>query len=142
MFIDKKGYYGVNCYCKQRKGNYKKIRIRPHKAVAEAFIPNPCNYKVVNHLDANKLHNHYTNLEWTTYKGNSQHASKLGLLPSQKGCNNGYSKLTELDIHYIRANYYYNPGKGSNAKQLAKKFNVHPATITNVISGKCYKEII
>lgn len=35
-----------------------------HRLVAQAFIPNPCNYKEVNHKDENSRNNKVSNLEW------------------------------------------------------------------------------
>lgn len=50
-----------------------------HRLVAEAFLTTDKN-QCVNHIDGNKLNNHYTNLEWVTFKQNSEHASKTGLI--------------------------------------------------------------
>lgn len=50
-----------------------------HRLVALAFIPNPDNLPVVNHIDGNPLNNDVSNLEWTTHEGNSVHAVTTGL---------------------------------------------------------------
>lgn len=59
------------------KGKTKIIRL--HRIIAEAFIPNPTNKPVINHINGIKNDNRIENLEWTTYKENSIHAIKTGL---------------------------------------------------------------
>lgn len=51
-----------------------------HRLVALHFVKNHDEEvnTVVNHLDCNYLNNNADNLEWTTMKGNSQHALKSG----------------------------------------------------------------
>ena len=51
-----------------------------HRLVAIHFVQNtnPTIYTVVNHLDSNYLNNRYDNLEWTTVRGNLQHAHQNG----------------------------------------------------------------
>lgn len=62
------------------KANGKKERRFIHRLVALHFIENsnPDINTVVNHIDNDYKNNNAENLEWTTYKGNTQHAIKSG----------------------------------------------------------------
>ena len=53
---------------------------RVHRLLMEAFVPNSLNKKQINHIDADKLNNALSNLEWATSSENTQHAVNMGLL--------------------------------------------------------------
>lgn len=61
----------------KKDGKFKNYKV--HRLVAEAFIPNPCNYPIINHINGNKIDNRIENLEWCTYSYNTKEAYKLGL---------------------------------------------------------------
>ena len=71
--INEKGYHKVLL---QKEG--KKYKTGVHRLVAKAFIPNPNNYKEVNHIDENKDNNYYKNLEWCNREQNIAHSVKSG----------------------------------------------------------------
>lgn len=53
--------------------------ILAHRLVATLWLDNSDNFGVVNHIDGNKLNNHYSNLEWCTLAHNNKHARDTGL---------------------------------------------------------------
>ncbi len=71
------GYWSVGLAVEKIQKNE-----RIHRLVAEAFIPNPNNFPIVNHIDGNKYNNTVNNLQWTTYQGNMLHAHATNLVNS------------------------------------------------------------
>jgi len=65
--------YSQICLTKNNHKSTKKV----HRLVAEAFIPNPNNYKAVNHKDENKKNNHVDNLEWCSAKYNNNYGTRI-----------------------------------------------------------------
>ena len=66
------------CYKYERVGlvNEEGLRLyRVHQLVALAFIPNPDNYKQINHIDGNPHNNKVSNLEWCSAAHNIRHTS-------------------------------------------------------------------
>lgn len=73
-FVGTDGYYQVA----RRIGGRKSYHIRVHRLYAILFIPNPNNYKYINHIDSNKLNNSLDNLEWCTNSMNVKHGWDSG----------------------------------------------------------------
>ena len=51
----------------------KQVKYSVHRLVAEAFLPKEEGRDFVNHLDGNRLNNHYSNLEWVSMQENNCH---------------------------------------------------------------------
>jgi len=66
--INARGYL----YCNISK-NSKVTKVKIHILVAKYFVDNIHHKETVNHIDLNKLNNHFSNLEWLTRKENIQH---------------------------------------------------------------------
>lgn len=71
--IDKRGYKKAHL-SRDGTAEWKSV----HRLVATAFCEKPEGCDIVNHLDNNPSNNNADNLEWTTYKGNMQHATRQG----------------------------------------------------------------
>lgn len=66
--VNARGYSYCNILI---NGVVKKVKI--HRLVAKAFIPNLEKKETVNHKDLNKQNNKAENLEWTTLQENIKH---------------------------------------------------------------------
>ena len=133
-----KGEITSGGYCRvhiSHKGVQYKFLV--HRLVAEAFILNPKRLPEINHIDGNKQNNSVDNLEWCTRSQNTSHAFKTGLR-NYNGCKNPHSKLTQSDVETIRRIYVRGKHCENNSYGLAKRYNVSPKTMQNVVNGNHY----
>lgn len=120
--------------------NGKRKKYLVHRLVAMAFIPNPNNYKCVNHKDGNKLNNNVSNLEWCSYSYNLKHAYNTNLRKIPKGVTNPASKLTMEQVKEIRNNYVKGKHSEFNTYGLAKRYNVSPSCILKIVKDITYTD--
>ncbi|HFK5582124.1 TPA: HNH endonuclease [Elizabethkingia anophelis] len=128
--VGKGGY--VRCaLVKNKKNNYHLI----HRLVASAFIGK--SELQVNHIDGNKLNNHFSNLEYVTCKQNIEHAVHNGLFP--KGWKNGRSKLKDDEVYEIKRLL---ENRNRTTLEISTMFNVSIDTIKDIRNGRTWKHII
>ena len=99
----KSGYVLFTTRLEGRNG--KSLCFKVHRLVAVAFINNPENKPIINHIDSNRSNNNVTNLEWCTYKENVSHCIMMGRFPYRYGKDNHQTKLSVEDVVFIRENY-------------------------------------
>ena len=105
-----------------------------HILVAEHFIQNLKNLPIVNHKDGNKKNCSVSNLEWTTYSDNNQHAYDNQL--KLRGENFYNAKLTEKDVSEIKK-----LGKYTTYQNIADKYGVTKATIRDILINRTWKNV-
>ena len=131
----KYGYCWVNVRIGEKTNHFL------HRLVAKVFIPNPENKPEVNHIDGDKTNNCVNNLEWCTSSENKKHAVDTGL--TTQGEKNAKAKLTKDEVRrivemYRRSEYELGVVTFSD---LARKNNVTPGVIREIITRKSYKSV-
>jgi len=111
-----------------------------HKLLAENFIPNPKNYKIVNHINGKKKDNSLSNLEWCSASENSMHAYKIGLMENQKKAVRlaGINKraISYDDAENIRIKYN---NEKTSYRKLGKQYGLSGKAIQQIINYNTYK---
>lgn len=109
---------------------------RVHRLVASAFVPNPDNKSDVNHIDGNKLNNHYTNLEWVTKSENMRHAYDTGLATihptyGMRGHKNPNAGRKHVKVLLVETGVIYD-----SVSECARAIGGNDAHIHDCMNGK------
>lgn len=129
--INRGGYCCINLYAKN--GKMKSERI--HRLVALAFIDNPNNFSVVNHLNGMKTDNRVENLEWTTQKENVRHAYDNNLGNFQEKLAKSREKMLQATKKIYSVYYDGNLiGQYKGRKAAAAVAGCSETTISHCIS--------
>jgi hypothetical protein len=111
------------------KVNGKQKSHNVHRLVAETFLPNPNDYKYVNHKDENKLNNRSDNLEWCSAKYNSNYGNTRKKMTEITQRNRGCPvRCVETGIVY------------PSQRECARQTGQSQGNIYNVLTGK-FKQI-
>lgn len=130
-----RGYLRVSLY--NESGRKCKL---VHRLVAEAFIPNTDNKPDVNHINGCKNDAHACNLEWVSASENMSHAHSNGLRPkiNTQGENNGFAKLTEIEVFQIKLML----AEGElTQSEIASMFGVSRSAIKDIKTGRTWRHL-
>lgn len=123
---------GINkTYCRYKVDlikDGKRKNFKVHRLVAEAFIPNPNNYKEVNHKDSNPLNNCVYNLEWCDHEYNIKHSIDEG---------NQVRRINTIDRECMLE--LLNSGK--NYDEISEVLGIAKGTVFNYIKKFNIKKI-
>ena len=108
---------------------YKKTQYYVHRLMAIAFIPNPENKRIVDHINGNKLDNRIENFRWVTHKENAKYHYER--LKSKMGPICQYDKNLQLIKEWTNINEILAINNDYNLKILISHLNkVNSAQIT------------
>ena len=135
--INPGGYYYV-----ELSKNGTKATFAIHQLVAQAFLDNPENKPIVNHINGIKTDNNVNNLEWATYSENLSHAYSSGLRTAvslQTVENKNYKRKLKPE-QVIEIKRLLAAGSLTH-KEIATKFSVARSTVTEIKSGRRWKHL-
>lgn len=113
-----------------------KKKMLVHRLVAMAFLPNPESLGFVNHLDGNKAHNHWRNLEWCTKSQNNAHAFRIGLCIAKVGVDHPMAKLNLDQVAEIRK-----LRQTQTLKSIADRFSVSVSLIHKIVNQELWASV-
>lgn len=131
---DSQGYYNVSLRFKSN--GVKRYCIRVHQLVAEHFCEKPItNERIeIDHIDSNRLNNHFQNLRYLPASKHRRISIEKGEM-NLKGSNHPNVKITKEQVLEIRS--LYASGKYTY-KQISVNYNVGKRHICDIVNKVCW----
>jgi len=102
------------------------------RLVAIAFVPNPNNLPVVNHINGVKTDNRPENLEWVTVGDNTRHAFRTGLLKGGYG-----AKISADTASHIKARLV----NGDRPSVIAREMSLPDTLVYAISCGQSWRKL-
>ena len=120
-YIGSDGYKHVQYRDVKQKAHHNRV----HIILVHCFIPNPNNYKYVNHIDSNKLNCNLDNLEWCTNSYNVKHGWHSG--------NRTHKNRTKITVKTLSNDLI---GNYNSIRECGKELNLDRHKIARVLKGE------
>lgn len=126
-FIGTDGYLSVTYTVNSKHAHINRV----HVIYAHCFIPNPNNYKYVNHIDSNKLNNNLDNLEWCTNSYNVYHGWHSG--------NRTHKNKTHVIVKDLNNKLI---GEYNSIRECSRELHLDRHKIARVLKGELRKDYL
>ena len=130
-----KGYEMIRLYPKVPRSNNRPTNMSVHRLVASTFLHKESEDLEVNHLDANRVNNSVSNLEWVTRSQNQLHKYKLNKCPVGEKWHS--SKLSRATVYKIKVYYAHS----IRICDIARKLKLNSNTVQSITSGRAWSHI-
>lgn len=108
-----------------------------HRLVAEAFLENPHDLPIVNHIDCNRSNNRWDNLEWCTHQYNVQYGYDTGS-NSNAGDLHPCKILSEALVKEMKVKYR----AGVTRNELVAEYGFKYSTIDKAVRGINWSNVV
>lgn len=107
-----------------------------HRLVAEAWVPNPNNYKQINHKDEDVMNADASNLEWCNNSYNQNyggHSKRLSKTLKERYANGSIEKKGRPVLQYTKEGVFV--AKYKSLKEAGRAVNRNSSNIAMVCNG-------
>ena len=113
-------------------GKHKKYFL--HRLVAEAFVPNPNGYPIINHKDENPSNNRADNLEWCTHKYNSNYGTCQERIQSHRRTPSGADNPQSIRVYQYTLDGEFIAEYGS-CGEAGRETGLRASSIARAVNG-------
>ena len=136
--LQNRGYYQIGLYTKGTGAQPAMMKVS--RVVAQAFIPNPLDHPIVDHIDRDKANDSVSNLRWCTSQQNNRNRTKsTGTSSRFKGvrwdaANKRWKVTTKINYRNIHIGVFEDETEAASAyNEYVRSHGLDEFFVLNVI---------